>query len=158
MDARVALGTVILVAAALLPSSQDTLAAKRRYVAAAEAACLAAGQQTDPERYPVSTEQQDVEELERAARVMRATVERIAAIRPPEADAALLRARFVEPGRRLAGRLGGYAERARAALAAGDTGTVQLLVEASLRPDPQEAAMRFFALSYGFAVCAGEQP
>ncbi|MFI9560383.1 hypothetical protein [Nonomuraea endophytica] len=158
MDARVALGTVILVAAALLPSSHDTLAGKRRYVAAAEAACLEAGRQTDPERYPASTERQDVEELERAARVMRATVERIAAIRPPEADAALLRARFVEPGRRLAGRLAGYAARARAALAAGDTGTVQLLVEASLRPDPAEAAMRSFALSYGFAVCAGEQP
>ncbi|MFD9950471.1 hypothetical protein ACFWYW_48025 [Nonomuraea sp. NPDC059023] len=158
MDARVVFGVVIVVAAALLPSSQDTLAAKRRYVAAAEAACLAAGRQTDPERYPVSTEQEDVEELDRAARVMLATVERIAAIRPPEADAATLRARFVEPGRLLAGRLGGHAALARAALAAGDTGTVRNLVEASLRPDPVEASMRTFALSYGFAACAGEQP
>ncbi|MFI6535722.1 hypothetical protein ACIBHY_24970 [Nonomuraea sp. NPDC050547] len=158
MDARVVLGVAILVAAALPPSSQDTLAAKRRYVAAAEAACLAAGRQTDPGRYPVSTEQEDVEELERAARVMRATVERIAAIRPPQADAAMLRARFVEPGRRLAGRLGGHATRARAALAAGDAGTVRRLVEASLRPDPTEVSMRSFALSYGFAICAGEQP
>ncbi|MEV4898692.1 hypothetical protein AB0K48_56110, partial [Nonomuraea sp. NPDC055795] len=90
--------------------------------------------------------------------VTRATVERIAAIPPPQADAAMLRARFVEPGRRLAGRLGGHATRARAALAAGDAGTVRRLVEASLRPDPAEVSMRSFALSYGFAVCAGEQP
>lgn len=136
---------------------EDAAAEKRRYIAAVDAVCHDAERQTDTERFPVDTAQQQVAELARSAIAMKAAIGRIAAIRPPEEDAEQVNARFLEPARLIATDLSGYAEQARTALDRHDLEAVQRIVDQSLQPDPRERAMRAFATTYGFVICAGQE-
>ncbi|MFC9969508.1 hypothetical protein ACFVH6_01240 [Spirillospora sp. NPDC127200] len=127
--------------------------AKRRYIAAVDAVCTDAGREHEGKAPEGPTD--EVAELRRAARVMTAAMGRIEAVRPPAADAGRLRREFVAPGRQMAVRLTGLADRAEAALRAGDEAGAVKTVEESLGSYRPEETMREFAERYGFRACAG---
>ncbi|WP_067487064.1 hypothetical protein [Actinomadura hibisca] len=127
--------------------------AKRRYIAAVDAVCADAGQKhEEPTSEGAAAE---VAELRRAARLMTDAMGRIEAVQPPSADAGRLRREFVAPGRQMAGRLTGLADRAETALRAGDETAAAKAVEESLASYRPEETMREFAERYGFQACAG---
>jgi hypothetical protein len=130
--------------------------AKRRYIAAVDAVCLAATVKTTAEEAPPTTTREEVDELAQAARGMARTVAEIEAISPPRRDAERIRHGLLAPARRLVAELRHFAAEAEEAVSAGRTAEARELVDRSLRPNPDELALRTFAEQYGFTTCAGQ--